>query len=185
VNKNAEYKRFIRPEIGKTVTINEKELPLSPTPPDIEGPFYKPNAPPRADAPLSGYTIPTITISGFVVDIHRVPIKGAVLDVWHADAAGEYDHVGFKMRGVFFTDENGYYKIRTIVPGEYKISDEGEPDDFRCPHIHFKVRHPQFKELTTQLYFPDNPHNASDHWFDSRRVIKVPDGEFQFVLECC
>src|SRR5262245_32896030 len=66
---------------------------------DIEGPFYKPGAPfrPRlAGASAKGLRL---VVSGRVLGTDCRPIPGAILDVWQADAAGAYDHVGFELRG--------------------------------------------------------------------------------------
>jgi protocatechuate 3,4-dioxygenase beta subunit len=49
-----------------------------------------------------------------------------------------------------------------------------------------KVKKPSRQTLTTQLYFPDQPHNAADGIFRSECVIELaPDGRtarFDFVL---
>ena len=49
------------------------------------------------------------------------------------------------------------YRIKTVKPGAYPAG----PDWTRPPHIHFEV-HGQFERLITQMYFPDEPLNASD-----------------------
>ena len=40
------------------------------------------------------------------------------------------------------------------------------PDWMRPPHIHFEV-HGQFERLITQMYFPNEPLNASDRLLNS------------------
>jgi protocatechuate 3,4-dioxygenase beta subunit len=87
------------------------------------------------------------------------PISGAVVDVWHCDAAGVYSDVrdpsfdtrGKKyLRGYQVTDAAGRAKFATIYPGWY----EG-----RTVHIHFTVRtNPgaaAAHQFTSQLYFDD------------------------------
>lgn len=181
---NSEYQKFKPAEDAEKVHETARSSgALEPTPSDIEGPFYKEGAPSRGDQPLSGFVVPNLTIRGSVSDVDGKTIVPATLDVWHADKEGGYDIAGFGYRGKFEVNVYGQYEIKTIIPGDYKISDPGQPDDFRCAHIHFKVSAPGYKILTTQLYFPDDPYNATDHWFDSRRVICHPDGEFQFVLQ--
>ena len=109
-------------------------------------------------------------------------MAGALLDFWHADDGGEYDNVGYRLRGHQFTDEDGRYQLTTIVPGIYTG---------RTRHIHVKVQAPDNPVLTTQLYFPDEPDNARDGIFDPALVIDVQDREdeagqhgfFTFVLD--
>jgi protocatechuate 3,4-dioxygenase beta subunit len=55
------------------------------------------------------------------------------------------------------SDDDGIYRIKTIKPGAYPAG----PDWMRPPHIHFEV-HGRFERLITQMYFPDEPLNASD-----------------------
>lgn len=157
---------------------------LDPTPPDILGPFYLPNAPMRQSlAPLGNLNL---TIKGQVLSTKGEPVIGALIEVWQADAAGNYDNdpSSMQFRGNQYSSLNkGSYVVETIIPGDYKISDPGEPDDFRCAHIHFKITTIRFKQLVTQLYFPDDKYNATDHWFDARRVITPPNATFNFVLE--
>ncbi len=69
----------------------------------------------------------------------------ALVDLWHADECGEYDNSGFRYRGHVFTDAQGRYRFRTIVPAIYSG---------RTRHYHVKVQAPRGRVLTTQLYFP-------------------------------
>ena len=87
------------------------------------------------------------------------PLVGAIVDVWHCDAAGVYSDavdrgfntVGKKfLRGYQVTDRNGVAKFTTIYPGWYPT---------RAVHIHFKIRSPasaeRAYEFTSQLYFDE------------------------------
>ncbi len=102
----------------------------------------------------------------------------SLLDFWHADERGIYDTAGFRLRGHQFTDERGHYVLETIMPGVYVG---------RTRHIHVKLQPPQGSLLTTQLYFPDEPRNASDGLFRTKLLIGVRAdaaarfGRFDFV----
>ncbi len=168
-----EYQRY------KQVKSPMSKIKLEPTGADIEGPFYKDFAPfedKLADAP-------TLFLAGKVLNVDGEPVHDAVLDFWQADAHGVYDNDGFKFRGKVKVDDNGNYKIATIVPGDYQIDEH----EFRCAHIHVKFSAPGYKPLTTQLYFADDKYNETDHWFDSKRIIAMGspanEGTFNFVVE--
>ena len=89
-----------------------------------------------------------LALEGFVVTRSCRPVFGALLDFWHADAIGEYDNKGFRLRGHQFADALGRYRLSTILPGLYPG---------RTRHVHVKVRMPSGRLLTTQLYFPGEP----------------------------
>jgi protocatechuate 3,4-dioxygenase beta subunit len=73
------------------------------------------------------------------------------------------------------------YKFATFQPGDYQIAEN--PPDYRCSHIHVRITAPGFKTLTTQLYFPNDKYNATDHWFNKKMVVTPPAAYFDFVLE--
>jgi protocatechuate 3,4-dioxygenase beta subunit len=107
------------------------------------------------------------------------PVAGAKVDIWQADADGQYDNTGYRLRGYVLTDQAGRYTIETIVPGLYTG---------RTGHIHVKVQAPGGPVLTTQLYFPGVAQNSSDSIYDARMLLTVRDGPsgktglFTFVL---
>lgn len=178
--KNLAYGRFVTRQMAEIPAPEPADGKLAPTPPDIEGPFYKAGAPFRDDERLC--ESPDLCVHGRVLDTDGIPVLGAVLDVWQADKGGNYDNDGYTLRGkVKASGYTGNYRFETIVPGDYQIAEI--PPDFRCAHIHVRVTADGFKTLTTQLYFPDDKYNPTDHWFDPRRVIQHPDGCFDFVLE--
>ena len=88
------------------------------------------------------------------------PVAGALVDVWHADAAGIYSGYGRRgdggnvdaseedfMRGIQIADEEGMVEFTTVYPGWYPG---------RTPHIHFMVFLAEERAVTSQLYFPDD-----------------------------
>jgi protocatechuate 3,4-dioxygenase beta subunit len=117
-----------------------------------EGPFYKPGAPNRSVLLEKGMAGTPLTVTGRVFDTHGRPLKGALLDVWHADHTGSYDNTGFLLRGKLHTDDEGRYTLRTVKPLYY-----GEPGDMRPAHIHVKASFGKSPILTTQLYFKGDP----------------------------
>jgi protocatechuate 3,4-dioxygenase beta subunit len=83
-------------------------------------------------------------------------------------------------RGHLFTDGEGRYRFRTILPALYPG---------RTRHYHIKVQAPERPVLTTQLYFPDEPANRRDGLFRRELVMRIaeaPGGfpaHFDFVVD--
>ncbi|CAL9498240.1 carbohydrate-binding protein [Streptomyces sp. enrichment culture] len=151
-----------------------------PTPPQMEGPYFKPNSPQRTSLLEAGTPGVRLTVSGYVFGRGCQPMPGVLLDFWQADNNGAYDNTGFRFRGHQFTDARGAFQLTTIVPGLYPG---------RTRHIHVKAQAPGRPVLTTQLYFPNEPRNATDALFDPRLLMTVRDAggareaAFDFVLD--
>ncbi len=121
-----------------------------------------------------------IELTGFVLDPACKPMAHALLDLWQADDAGDYDNTGFRLRGHQYTDAQGRYRFRTIVPAVYPG---------RTRHFHLKVQPATGRLLTTQLYFPDEPANRRDGLFRKELLMRTAqagdgvDARFDFVLD--
>ena len=116
-----------------------------------EGPFYTDNPPTLVDNLLAASDEPgtRLVISGRVFNLDCSEfIPNTIIDMWHADDSGDYDNVGFKLRGQMLSNAQGFYMFETILPGKYLNGNQ-----FRPSHIHFKITPPGFETLTTQLYF--------------------------------
>jgi protocatechuate 3,4-dioxygenase beta subunit len=152
----------------------------APTVRQTEGPFFKPSSPQRTDLIEPGMKGQPIELAGFVLTRGCKPVPGALLDVWQADAAGDYDNQGFRLRGHQFADHDGRFTLRTVVPGVY----EG-----RTRHIHVKVQPKGGRILTTQLYFPGEAANRRDGLFRKELLIRTAKnagalaGRFDFILD--
>ncbi|MFC9937924.1 dioxygenase family protein [Nocardiopsis alba] len=150
-----------------------------PTPPQMEGPYFKPNSPQRTDLVVPGHPGTALVVSGYVFSRDCRPVSGALVDFWQADDAGNYDNVGYNYRGHQFTGTDGAFHLDTIIPGLYPG---------RTRHLHVKVQAPNRPLLTTQLYFPGEPRNGTDMLYDPRLLMNVTNegvgrrAEFDFVL---
>ncbi len=188
------------PEQGQNDNTNDSEgeggqeeenedTPLEPTTCDesadnIEGPFYRENAPLRTDL-RDGINGTRVDISGSVLDTGCQPIPNALIDVWQADNGGDYDNSSdaYVLRGRFYSNESGEYTFRTIHPGHYPNG-----GTYRPAHIHVKVSAEGYKDLTTQLYFAGDEYNDGDPFIVDTLIMDiVEDGEnelctFNFVL---
>jgi protocatechuate 3,4-dioxygenase beta subunit len=151
-----------------------------PTPELTEGPYFSSGSPRRRSLLGSGVTGTRLTLTGYVLTTACKPVRRAKLDFWQADASGEYDNDGYRLRGHQFTDSAGRYRLETIIPGLYTG---------RTKHIHLKVQAPGRDVLTTQLFFPGVSGNRGDRLFDSdllvrrwRRAGSRRTARFDFVL---
>jgi protocatechuate 3,4-dioxygenase beta subunit len=152
----------------------------APTPRQTEGPFYKPRSPQRTDLRERNVSGQPVELSGVVLTRSCRPVAGALVDLWHADAQGEYDNTGFRYRGHVFADDQGRFRFLTIKPALYPG---------RTRHYHVKVQAPNRPVLTTQLYFPGEPGNARDGLFRKELLMRVAERQdglaarFDFVLD--
>ena len=151
-----------------------------PTERQTEGPYFKPDSPLRASLLEPAIAGTKIVVAGMVLSTTCQPVARALIDVWHADDRGGYDNTGFRLRGHQFTDDQGRYRLETIVRGIYVG---------RTRHFHVKVQAPSRPVLTTQLYFPGEAVNARDPIFSRDLVMQVSDAgsgkaaTFDFVLD--
>ena len=149
------------------------------TPQQTAGPFFKPRSPERKSLLEAGIPGSRIVLEGLVRSAKCQPIHHALVDFWQADANGDYDNSGFRLRGHQFTDGAGKYRLDTIVPGVYPG---------RTRHFHVRVQAPNGPLLTTQLYFPGEPENRRDGIFNPKLLIALNDSAnvkaatFNFVL---
>jgi len=149
-----------------------------------EGPFYKPGTPARQLLRTAQTKGIPLRLKGRVLTRDCRPIVGAVIELWGCDGSGVYDNEGFDLRGHQFSDAAGEFAFDTVKPADYRNF-----GIHRTAHLHAKVQGPATRLLTTQLYFPDSPHNTSDLFFDPSLLLQLqagPDGlvaTFDFVLD--
>lgn len=106
-----------------------------PTPEDMLGPFYKPNAPVR-DWLGYGYMLTGKVLSAG----NCTSLVGAQIEFWLAGPNGQY---GDDYRATLLSREDGSYRLMSHYPPPYGS---------RPPHIHIRVTAPNYKELVTQHY---------------------------------
>ncbi|ANY19592.1 Dioxygenase [Tsuneonella dongtanensis] len=143
----------------------------------IEGPFYGDRRLPRRSDIREGREGVMLELGLRIVSADTCrPVSGAELEIWHCDAVGLYSRFakndplvwpvpGAKvppsdeetfLRGCQCTDEQGFARFTTIVPGWYTP---------RAPHIHGKVWTGGKSVFVFQMYLPDSV---------NRRVALLP-----------
>jgi catechol 1,2-dioxygenase len=176
----------------------------------VLGPFYAGGSPARAngDSMLqdddSG---DRVVLRGTVTAPDGTPLEGVVLDCWQSNTDGYYQvqeldgQSEFNLRGIYRTDADGFYEIRSVRPGKYPIPHDGPVGALlkannrgwmRPGHLHTWVKHPGYKELITHIFDRESDHLYDDAVFGVRESLIVdftPDdtGElsatFDFVLD--
>lgn len=146
----------------------------------IEGPFYAPSAPElgaNATLPMREDEKGTpLVFHGQVRAVNGTPLGGATVDIWQCDDDGYYAQFApgipdWNLRGRVTVGKSGEFSIRTIRPAPYQIPTDGATGAliraanwhaWRPAHLHMKVSAPGYQLITTQLYFPGDPHNEDD-----------------------
>ena len=111
-----------------------------------------------------GYEGHPVRLGLRVVDQSCAPVPGAKVEIWHADATGDYsafiDGGGGKdeaagttfLRGTQTANDEGIVEFLTVFPGWYHG---------RTPHIHLRVRVADTAVLASQMFFDETYANRS------------------------
>jgi len=147
------------------------------TPTTVEGPFHVPNSPVIADGGDMAKGAPGIPcfIVGKVRDLDGKPVGGAKLDLWQTDGEGLYesqrDVTEPWMRGLYRSQPDGSYVVRTVAPIGYTIPMDGPVGDLmkktdishmRPAHIHFCLESPGYHRVVTHLFQRGCPYIETD-----------------------
>lgn len=114
-----------------------------------------------SDFAPSGTAGERVAIEGQVLDGNGRPVPDAVIEIWQADAGGEYAgatntpaHIGssgFTGFGRISTDEEGRFHFTTIRPGRV----QGPDGTMQSAHLAVRVMtRGLLNGLVTRLYFP-------------------------------
>ena len=148
--------------------------PLRPTPQETLGPFYPVKHMHEQDLDLAHVAGRSQRAKGQLIQvIGRVlrrdgsPVSHASIDVWQANSAGRYAHVGDENQTPLDPNFQGFARVRLGRDGSFRITSIKPgpyPDPsgaLRTPHIHFDVTGSDAR-LVTQMYFPGEPLNDVD-----------------------
>jgi hydroxyquinol 1,2-dioxygenase len=176
----------------------------------VLGPFFAPGSPERAfgESMLQDDDGgDRVVVRGTITDPDGNPLEGVVLDCWQSNTDGFYQvqeldgQSAGNLRGIYRTDENGRYEIRSVRPGKYPIPHDGPVGALlkannrgwmRPGHLHTWVKHPGYKELITHIFDRKSDHLYDDAVFGVRESLIVDfteDGSgelsatFDFVLD--
>jgi hydroxyquinol 1,2-dioxygenase len=153
------------------------------TPSTVEGPFHIPDAPILGNGANMAANAPGIPcyVTGKISGLGGEPVAGATLDLWQTDGEGLYeaqrpDIDGAWMRGLYRSQGDGSYVIRTVAPVAYTIPMDGTVGEvmnrtnmshMRPAHIHFAIDVPGYHGLVTHLF------RSGDEWINDDAVYGV------------
>jgi len=151
--------------------------PLPPTSQQTIGPFFPRTLFRDGDNDLTRVTAdaaPTgqgeaILLRGRVTREGGFPCLNTILEAWQADAGGRFNHPldpeqqladpDFLGWGRAWTDADGQYEFRTVIPGGYT-----DATGCRAPHINLTAMGAGLmRRVLTTVFFPEYPtENAAD-----------------------
>lgn len=163
------------------------------TPRTIEGPLYVAGAPEangfaRMDDGSEEGKADTLILHGQVRDVDGTPLAGAKVEIWHANTLGNYSYFDqsqtpFNLRRTIYTDDEGRYVARTIMPVGYACPEGGSTEGIlkhigrhgnRPAHIHFFVSSQHHRHLTTQINIDGDPFLHDDFAYATRDELIPP-----------
>lgn len=156
----------------------------------IVGPFYRdgsPEYPKGASIIQKDVGGEKTLVSGRIMDTNGNPLVGVKLEVWHCAPNGLYeqqdpDQPEYNLRGTFFSDDDGYYAFVGLRPTAYPIPYDGpagkllqimDRHPMRPGHIHWRVTHPDYHSLITQIYDRECKYTEDDSVFAVKEDIIV------------
>jgi protocatechuate 3,4-dioxygenase beta subunit len=155
----------------------------------VLGPFFVPGSPQRG----RGETMlvdddegDRVVIRGRVTDADGNPLAGVVLDCWQNATAGFYAcqqpdiQTPENLRGIYTTDADGSYEMRTVRPVPYPIPYDGPVGRLlksnargwmRPGHTHMWIHHPGYKDLITHVFDESSEYLHDDAVFGVRESL--------------
>ena len=157
--------------------VNHRQ-PDAATPSTLVGPFHIRNSPDFDNGANMAADVPgtPLVLAGSVRSLDGTPIRNAMVDVWQPDGEGLYESQrpgqdGPYLRGIYRTDADGRYVIRTVAPLGYAIPLDGPVGDlvtrtgispYRPTHVHFEVSADGFAPVITHIFRNGDPHLDDD-----------------------
>ena len=146
----------------------------------VLGPFFVADAP---EVPAGGYLAGEAKgqpchVSGTIRGTDGMPVAGARIEVWQADADGCYDvqYPGGRTagRGQLRAGQAGEYRFWSVRPAPYPIPQDGPAGDLlaaagrgpmRPAHLHVKVQAAGYRTLVTHMFVAGDPYLDTDAVF--------------------
>ena len=186
-----------------TVAMNN-DKPAGCTESTVFGPFFVEGAPEykNGDDVANGAAGLPCLVRGTVRGLDGTPVPNARMNVWQADAEGNYDvqyadlaHA--QARGVLHADDQGRFHFKTILAEAYPIPSDGPVGrmlkatanhPWRPAHLHFMIEAPGYQRLITHVFRNHDQYLDSDVVFGVRQSlvadwVQQPDGSYLLAYD--
>jgi hydroxyquinol 1,2-dioxygenase len=167
-------------------TLNNRK-PEGCTEATVFGPFHVEGSPVRelGEDIANGAKGEPCYVSGTVKGLDGKPVAHARLEVWQADADGNYD-VQYadlhehRARATLYTAPDGAYRFRSILADSYPIPHDGpvgkmldalERHPMRPAHLHFRITAEGYETLVTHVFREGDAYLDSDAVFGVRSTL--------------
>ncbi|MBC7468978.1 MAG: intradiol ring-cleavage dioxygenase [Ramlibacter sp.] len=192
-----------------TVAMNN-DKPQGCTEATVFGPFHVEGAPQYENGAdiANGAAGEPCLVLGRVLGLDGKPVAGATVEVWQADAQGNYDvqYEGLdhhQARGVLRSGPDGRFAFRSVLAESYPIPHDGPVGEllqatgrhpWRPAHLHFMIVADGYERLVTHVFRSGDQYLDSDAVFGVRESLvadwrQQADGtyllEYDFVLNPC
>jgi hydroxyquinol 1,2-dioxygenase len=139
-------------------------------------------------------------VTGTTRGLDGKPVANAVLDLWQTDGEGRYESqegtAAPWMRGMYRSQADGSYALRTVAPIAYTIPMDGTVGELmartkmshmRPAHIHFCIEAPGLHRVITHLFQQGDEYLDTDVVYGMKKLLivqftkksggKAPNGE--------
>jgi protocatechuate 3,4-dioxygenase alpha subunit len=169
--------RYSLPQEITVSKLTPRNVLLTPTTWQTVGPFFRIGLERFYKNDLTSPNLPgeQIEIAGHVLDGCNQGVPDAAIEIWQADAQGEYPQPpdappiedaqknsvapNFRGFGRIATSADGSFHFKTIKPGRVPAPD----GTLQAPHIAVSIfMRGLLRRLITRIYFPEDPANSED-----------------------
>ena len=170
-------------------TLHDRTAMEEATHTSLLGPFYREDAPEMklGDCISKKDKSQQVCLFGKITNVKGEPLPGAKVTVWQTASDGSYDlqqgdGSDIDYRGVFHTDKDGNFYLRSVRAKGYYIPMDGPVGDMiraqkregcRPAHIHFLISAPGYRELVSALYVEGSNYLDSDEVFGAAADLVV------------
>jgi protocatechuate 3,4-dioxygenase beta subunit len=111
-----------------------------------------------------------VIVAARVFDALKRPVPSLVVEIWQANTFGRYRHPADRSAAPFDPQFDGFARLRTADDGTFRFSTikpgshpvrEGSAV-VRAPHLRLTIFASGIDRVVTQVFFDDEPLNASD-----------------------
>jgi protocatechuate 3,4-dioxygenase beta subunit len=175
--------------LGLSSLVDMTDAPEGATEGSVLGPFYASDSPllPIGADLRAATEDSALLVRGVVRSTRGDAAPGASIDMWQTNTNGLYatqddsvpdDALRCKMQ----CSPDGYFHFITVLPGPYRVPDDGPVGDllraggrtaWRPAHFHFLLRAEGHRPITTEIFIAEDPYLGSDAVFGVRKSLIV------------